>query len=164
MYKWRSLNEAIYVDQKHADAWVRWAMWLMGLWRGCWDANMTYSKHILSCYPSPQTIKYRYNCNISSYKHSILYWDRHCLAKSNFQKRIHLIDIPWSWTCIASILSREKTSIPRYPHSPHIYLSRKFYFCLKFFSYSQMPTRKAIDKVQPGFLLKRRKWHVNISL
>lgn len=134
MYKWRSLNEALYVDQKHADAWVRWAMWLMGLWRGCWDANMTYSKHILSCYPCPQTTKHQYNCNISSYKHPILYWDRHCLATSNFQKRIHLIyrhPLIMNLHC-KYIKSREDKHSPLSSFTTHL-LIEKILFLFKIF-------------------------------
>lgn len=151
MYKWRSLNEAIITWIK-STLMLGWGeqcgSWAFGggVWRRQYD---TYSKHILSCYSCPQTIKYQYNCNISSYKHPILYWDRHCLATSNFPKRIHLIDIPWSWTCIGSILSREKTNIH------HTFIYRENYIFVLNFSHIldnvKMPTRKAIDKVQPGF-------------
>lgn len=98
------------------------------------DANMTYSKHILSCYPCPQTTKHQYNCNISSYKHPILYWDRHCLAKSNFQKRIHLIyrhPLIMNLHC-KYIKSREDKHSPLSSFTTHL-LIEKILFLFKIF-------------------------------
>lgn len=113
---------------------------------GMLDANMTYSKHILSCYPCPQTTKHQYNCNISSYKHPILYWDRHCLATSNFQKRIHLIyrhPLIMNLHC-KYIKSREDKHSPLSSFTTHL-LIEKILFLFKIFTH--------ILKCRPGRLL-----------